>query len=337
MAADKRAARLGVLALVGTLLFGLVGARLWFLQTVEQEALQAEVDTTKLRTVPLLPERGRIFDAEGRILADNDRVLTVGVDWEVIRNSDNRSEIFRRLSGWVDVPVEEMEARFESQVYSPFLPMPVAEDIDERTAIALQERVEDLPGVEILEQSRRVYPYAPLASHVIGYMGRITAETKDYYQGKGYYLNERVGQFGIELSMEEELHGKWGYVTYEVDNASRIVREVRRVPPINGNDVQLTIDLDQQQFAEQALETQLRLRREQVAINPLDPETNFEELVFPAYPARCRTRRRPARWSSRTIRTARSSRWRVTRRSTTVGSKPISAVASSTRSSRRST
>ncbi len=110
----------------------------------------------------------------------------------------------------------------------------------------------------ILEQSRRVYPYAPLASHVVGYMGRITAETKDAYQEPGYYLNERVGQFGIELSMEDELHGKWGSVTYEVDNASRIVREVERIPPINGNDVQLTIDLDQQQFAEQALETQLQ-------------------------------------------------------------------------------
>ena len=284
MAADKRAARLGVLALVALLLFGLVGARLWFLQTVEQEALQAQVDTTKLRTVPLLPERGRIFDADGRILADNDRVLTVGVDWELIRRSDDRAEIFRRLSGWVNVPIEEMEARYDSGVYSPFLPMPVAEDIDERTAIALEERIEDLPGVTILEQSRRVYPYAPLASHVVGYMGRITAETKDFYQDKGYYLNERVGQFGIELSMEEDLHGVWGSVTYEVDNASRIVREVERIPPINGNDVQLTIDLDQQQFAEQALETQLKRRQREVAINPRDPEKNFEELVFPEYP-----------------------------------------------------
>ncbi len=59
MALDKRAARLGVLALVATMLFGVVGARLWFLQTVEQEGLQAEVDDTKRRTVPLLPERGR--------------------------------------------------------------------------------------------------------------------------------------------------------------------------------------------------------------------------------------------------------------------------------------
>ena len=284
MAADKRAARLGVLALVGMLLFGLVGARLWFLQTVEAESLQAEVDTTKLRTVPLLPERGRIFDAEGRILADNDRVLTVGVDWEIIRNSEYRAEIFRRLSGWVDVPIEEMEERYDSQVYSPFLPMPVAEDVDERTAIAIKERVEDFPGVTILEQWRRVYPYAPLASHVVGYMGSITADTKDVYQQQGYFLNERVGQFGIELSMEEDLHGKWGSVTYEVDNGSRIVREVERVPPINGNDIQLTIDLDQQQFAEQALETQLKARRQVAAVNPKDPETNFQTLVFPEYP-----------------------------------------------------
>ena len=57
--------------------------------------------------------------------------------------------------------------------------------------------------------------------------------------------------------MERELHGKWGYIKYEVDNASRIVSVVEEVPPINGRDIQLTIDLDQQQYAEQALETQL--------------------------------------------------------------------------------
>ena len=246
---DRRATRLGILAVVGLMLFGVAGARLWFLQTVKADELQAEVDTTKLRTVPLLPERGRIFDADGRILADNERVLTVGVDWEVLRRDDDRAEIFRRLSGWLDVPVEDMEARFDSNVYSPFLPMPVAEDIDEPTAIALLERVEDLPGVTILEDSRRVYPHAPLASHIVGYMGRITAENQDVYTDAGYNLNERVGQFGIELSMEEELHGQWGYVTYEVDNASRIVREVERVPAVHGRDIQLTIDLDQQQLS----------------------------------------------------------------------------------------
>ena len=284
MAADRRGARLGVLAIVGVLLFGLIGTRLWFLQTVEQESLQEQVDSTKLRRVPLLPERGRIFDADGRILADNERVLTVAVDREVIRRESDRTELFRRLSGWIDQPIEAMEERWDSVLYSQLLPLPLVEDIDEPTATALQERVEDLPGVQIVEESRRVYPYAPLASHVVGYMGRITAETKDAYTEAGYQLNERVGQFGIELSMERELHGEWGEVVYEVDNAGRIVREESRTPPINGKDVQLTIDLDQQQYAEQALQSQLRFRRTQTANNPLDRETQFTSRVFPEYP-----------------------------------------------------
>jgi penicillin-binding protein 2 len=284
MALDKRATRLGVLALVGTMLFGLVGARLWFLQTVEQAGLQQEVEQTKRREVPLLPERGRIFDAEGRILADNERVLTVGVEWENINSSSRRAEIFRRLSGWLDVPVEDMEERYDAKIYSNYLPMPVAEDIDEPTAAAILERVEDFPGVVVMEESRRVYPYAPLASHVVGYMGRITAETKDAYLDQGYQLNERVGKFGIELSMQDELHGTPGYVIYEVNKSSQIVREIERVPAVNGQDIQLTIDLDQQQYAEQALETQLGLRRLAVARNGLDPETNFKTRFFTDYP-----------------------------------------------------
>ena len=280
MAADKRAARLGVLALVGTLLFSLVGARLWFLQTVEVDALQEQVDTTKLRTRALLPQRGRIFDADGRILADNQRSLAVTVDWELLRRDSDREEIFRRLSGWVDVAVEDMERRYERGITDTLLPMPVAEGLSEATAIAIKERVEDLPGVEIVETSTRTYPYAPLASHVVGYMGAITAETKDLYVSNGYTQSERVGQFGIELSMERELHGVSGYVKYEVDNTSRIVREVERVPPVNGRDIQLTIDLDQQQYAEQVLETQLKLRRQATASNPLDRENEFKTRAF---------------------------------------------------------
>ena len=102
MAVDKRAARLGVLALVATLLFGAVGARLWFLQTVQADSLQRTVDARKTKVIRLVPERGRIFDADGRILADNKRMLTVAVDWDVIRDDTDRAEIFTppvRLGG----------------------------------------------------------------------------------------------------------------------------------------------------------------------------------------------------------------------------------------------
>ena len=305
MAIDKRATRLGVLALVGTLLFSLIGARLWFLQTVEQESLQQQVDTTKLRTVPLLPERGRIFDADGRIMADNQRVLTVAVDWSVIRRDSDRAEIFRRLSGWINIPIEDMEARFQSQVYSPFLPMPVAEDIDERTATAIQERVEDLPGVSIIEDSRRVYPYAPLASHVVGYMGRITEESKDRYLNAGYYLNERVGQFGIESSMEETLHGTTGYVTYEVDNASRIVREVTARPADQRQ--RHPVDHRPRPAAVRRTgardPTDARVGRPPPTTRTIPRRTTRAGPVPGVSPRTCRSRRPPALWSSQNYET----------------------------------
>ena len=269
MAVDRRATRLGVLALVGVILFSLLGVRLWFLQTVKADELQQSVTISKTRTVRLAPERGRIFDVEGRILADNERILTVAVDWQMLRRKTQRDAIFTRLSGWVQVPVEIMHERFDAQIDSPFLPFPIKRDIDEPTAIALLERVEDFPGVEIITEWKRVYPYAPHAAHVIGYMGAITAEQLDDRLAQGYLRNERVGQFGVERSMETWLHGVWGEKVIEVDAANRPVRVISEVPPINGFDVQLTIDLEMQQYAEQAVETTLELRRTQKAPNPI--------------------------------------------------------------------
>jgi len=268
MAVDRRATRLGVLALVGVILFSLLGVRLWFLQTVKADELQQSVAVSKTRTVRLAPERGRIFDVEGRILADNERVLTVAVDWQMLRRKSQRDEIFTRLSGWVQVPVEAMHERFDRQIDSPFLPFPIKQDIDEPTAIAILERIEDFPGVEIITEWRRVYPYAPHAAHVVGYMGAITREQLDEKLDDGYLRNERIGQFGVERSLERELHGVWGEKVIEVDAANRPVRVISEIPPINGFDVQLTIDLELQQYAEQAVETTLELRRTQLAPNP---------------------------------------------------------------------
>ena len=269
--ADRRAARLGILALVATLLLGAIGARLWFLQTVQAESLQQTVDASKTKTVRLLPERGRIVDIDGRILADNERVLTVSIDWDVLQQDTDRAELFTRLSGWLEMPLDEMEERYDSERYSRYKPMPVKENVKESVAIAINERIEDFPGVSIVEDWRRVYPYAPLGAHVLGYMGAITAEDQAHYDEIGYDTSvggERVGRSGVELGMEDVLHGKWGEVVYEVDANNRIVREISYEAPVNGMDVQVSIDLDYQQYAERLLQTQLRLRRQFTVANP---------------------------------------------------------------------
>ncbi|MEO6125707.1 MAG: penicillin-binding transpeptidase domain-containing protein [Ilumatobacteraceae bacterium] len=257
MAVDKRAARLGALALVSVILLGLVGTRLWFLQTVQRQSVVDSVSRSKTRTQVLLPERGRIFDVYGRILADNRRVLTVTVDRAVIRRESQRLALFTRLSGIVGVPVEEMQARYKSGRYSQYLPLPIAEDMPEDVVLRLESRSEDFPGVRGDEDWERVYPYAPLASHVIGYLGLILMNQAAEYDAKGYLNNETVGQFGVEKSMEDVLHGDWGQVVYEVDSANRVVREISRREPTPGKDVRLTIDLTVQQYTEQILQTRL--------------------------------------------------------------------------------
>ncbi len=302
MAVDKRAARLGALALVAVILVGAIGARLWFLQTVQSTAIQEQVNNGSIRTQLLVPERGRIFDSQGRTLASNRRVLTITVDRAVIRRLSNRTILFTRLSGIVKVPVQTMEARWKDGQYSQFLPLPIAEDVSEDTVLQIESRSEDFPGVRGEEDWARVYPYAPLASHVIGYMGLILKSQEAEFKAAGYLSNETVGQFGVEKSMEAYLHGTMGKVVYQVDSANRVVREISRVDPVPGKDIKLTIDLKVQQYAERVLETELRARRQTddptlMAKNPklkdgtykfVEPETWFydkdgtEYLPFPA-------------------------------------------------------
>lgn len=293
MAVDRRSTRLGLLAAVALVLVSALGTRLWFLQGVQAADYQAVADAAKSRTVRLPPERGRIFDRDGRILADNQRVLTVTVDWAVIRGrTDTRTALFERLSGPLRKPIAELEERYDDgvELFDPLLPMPLVEDVDESTVQFLLERSEDFPGVGVIEGWRRVYPYAPIASHVVGYMGALNKDNVDEYQARGYNLNERVGQFGVEQSFETDLHGAWGYQQWEIDAAGNTVRLLDELQPIAGKDVQLGIDLDVQQYAEQALETKLKQRRDLptdkeisgdlAAHNPIDPKKDTGERVY---------------------------------------------------------
>ena len=271
MASDRRSSRLAAIGIVAMLLFGAMGMRMWFLQVVDAPALEQKVQSNKTRTQKLLPERGRIFDRYGRIMADNEKMLTVTVAWEALRDRADRLEIFGRLAPILQVTVTDLETRYAGPLgadgkpkgskYSPLLPLPIKEDVGEDTAMYLLERSEDFPGIDVTNEWKRAYPFAPVASHIVGYLGAITQNDSAQYLDLGYNLNERVGQFGVEKVYERYLRGTPGYVKYEVDSRGVILKVVERVEPIAGNDLQLSVDLNLQQFAEQALETQLRLRR----------------------------------------------------------------------------
>ncbi|MEY2627335.1 MAG: penicillin-binding protein 2, partial [Actinomycetota bacterium] len=289
MPATTSSKRLGVLGGIALVLLAIVVTRTWFLQVVDAADLETRVAEVRSRTVQLLPERGRIFDADGRVLADNERVLIATIDRAVIRKAADRAELFLRLSGPLQTPVTELERRYNSKIYDPLQPLPLKDGISEQTGLFLRERSEDYPGVDVAEGWRREYPYAPLGAHVVGFMGAILERQLPYYKSLHYSPNERVGQYGVEQTYEGVLRGKPGYVRYEVNALGQIIREIERVEPIPGNDIQLSIDLDYQQFVEQALETMLSLRRQvdagTVKLDNGDPDPQYPEVNFYKAPA----------------------------------------------------
>jgi penicillin-binding protein 2 len=255
---SRRLLSLGIVALV---LMGTLTTRMWFLQAVKAETNEEIVLSVRTRTIRLYPERGRIFDVKGRVVADNKRVLTATIDRQVILKDEDRLEMFQRLSGPLQISIEGLFKRYEDKRFGPLEALPLKEDISEETALFLMERSEDYPGIYIREDWKRSYPYGAIGSHVIGYMGAILEKNLAYYRSIGYDPNERVGGYGVEQSYETILRGTPGYVRYEVNAQGKLLRLEERVEPIVGNDIVLSVDMEMQQFAEQALETQLAMRR----------------------------------------------------------------------------
>jgi penicillin-binding protein 2 len=280
--------RLAILATVAMLLGSLLTVRLWFLQAVDAPGLEQRVQEVRTRTVKLTSERGRIFDIKGRIMADNERLLTITLDRAVISGPLARQQMWNRLSGALNMSVEELEDRYVSKRYNQLQPVPLKEDVSEDLAIFLRERSEDYPGIDIIETWRREYPYAPMASHILGFLGAIRESETTYYKNLGYDPDARVGQFGVEQTYESTLRGKSGYVKYEVDSRGRILRLIERKEPIPGNDIQLSINLDIQQFTEQALQTEIMVRRRTEAPSVLSfgqPDPAYPEIMYYKAPA----------------------------------------------------
>jgi penicillin-binding protein 2 len=274
---------------VAIALLALLLARIWFLQAVTKEETEQVIRSVQSRVVKLIPERGRIFDVNGRVVADNKRVLIAAIDRRIISDPQDRLEMFKRLSGPLNTPIERLYTRAEDKRFNELSEMPLAFDISEEQAAFLMERIEDYPGVVIKEEWRRIYPYGAVGSHVLGFLGAIQKDSAAYYKSLGYDPNERVGLYGVELTYEVELRGVPGFVRYEVDAVGRIKSVLERVEPQPGNDIQLSIDFKMQQFAEQALETQLLVRQRNEAPKVMLPEgipdPQYEEVNFYKAPA----------------------------------------------------
>lgn len=251
MTQDTPRLRLGVLAIVALSLFAALFTRLWYLQVLSAPdlQLQARANITQMVTEPA--PRGRILDRDGDVLVDNRASNVVAVDRSKLKK-DDRPDVLARLSDVLEIPVDVLERRLDDQRVNRYVPVPVAEDVPEPRMTQIMERPDDFPAVVAKRVAVRTYPHGALAAHILGYVGEISAEElaerKDEYK-----LGDLIGKAGVERIYERDLRGQDGKLEIEVDAAGNPIRIVKRTPPVQGHDIVLSLDVDVQRVAEQAL------------------------------------------------------------------------------------
>lgn len=227
-----------------------------------------------IHTLVEVPERGRILDRNGEVLAGEAEVAVVGVHWDVITDEDFVINFFVERLG-----MEESVVR--AQIYQDiptyqFLPVAELPIGTPEELIAEYEQLSE-HGILVSRDTRRWYPYRDLAWHVVGYIQEINAEELEERFAQGYRSGHRIGRDGIEHSFESALAGRRGGTLAILDASGRPIREITTRPAIPGSDVRLTLDLRVQQLAETALGEQPG------AVVALDPR-NGQILAMASYP-----------------------------------------------------
>ncbi|MCM1511923.1 MAG: penicillin-binding protein 2 [Oxalobacter formigenes] len=246
--------RLAALLVLVLVCFFLLFIRFFWLQVVRHDNFAAQAEENRISVVPIVPNRGIIMDRNGVLLARNYSAYTLEVTPSKIKGK--LSEVIDELAKVVTIEPRdrkrfkklcEESKRFESILIRSRL-------TDEEVARFTVQRYR-FPGVDIQARLFRQYPMGSVASHVIGYIGRmsqkdvdnLTEEDEANYRGTNY-----VGKEGIEKSHERELHGITGYEEMEVSAGGRAIRTLSSSPPVSGNNLYLSIDIELQKVIEEA-------------------------------------------------------------------------------------
>jgi penicillin-binding protein 2 len=256
-------------------LFLLIVFDLVYLQVIRGGYFFRQSESNSIRIMPFEGKRGRILDRNGKVLADNKRSFCIAI---IPQDQKDKKDVFRFLSGVLNVSADMLEARFKKNKLTPFSPVVVAEDITRQQAIVVEENTYKYPGLLVHERYRRYYPYGEAGAHVIGYVGKVDEERIRQIQAYGYSPDEPIGYSGIEERYNDELRAEPGGRQIQVNSRGQQVRLLSVREAAEGKDIVLTIDQSIQHAAYQSLEG----RRGAVVV--LDPD-NGEVLALVSSPA----------------------------------------------------
>ncbi len=285
--------RILFLQVVIALSFAVAVGQLWRLQIVHKQGYQSQADANRFRLVTVDAPRGVIYDRQGRLLVQNVPSYRISIVPAALpEDSQTKTAVLSRLSQLLEIPVSStttspataalipvgsagtggagssamdvepgIEEILAANTLSPYSPVAIRSGVDKQVAFLIEEEHTYLPGVVVEVRPRREYPSAALVSQVLGYVGAIPAEDREYYLDQAseeYTLSDRVGLMGVELTYEGELRGRKGLKHIEVDAFEREIQTLAIDPPEPGQNLVLSLDLDLQLAAEEALREGMR-------------------------------------------------------------------------------
>lgn len=254
-----------------------IGVRLAHLQIIEGATHRQRAEANRIRIIPKQPERGNIFDRNGKLLASTRYPRSVYL-WPMSHIKPGWTVVGSRLEQILEIPKEEIAQKLQEAGPNSSSLIRIARDLDEAQITALKEYEHELTDVEIHTEAVRYYPQGRELAHVLGYTRELTAEQLKEKREQGYRLGDVIGQMGVEKAYEKTLRGEWGGQQVEVDGAGRPIRVLGEKQAQAGNDINLTIDLNLQMAAEKAL------GKRDGAIVALDPN-NGAVLAMVSHPS----------------------------------------------------
>ena len=223
--------------------------RLWYLQAIKGDYYQDLAESNRIRPVKLRPPRGIIYDRYGRPLVES--VLTFDISL-VPEDAPDLEATIARLSSLIKVSPSAIHAALAdaAPIRTKYEPVKIQEEAPWEHVAMIEAHEEDLSGAIIEPEHRRHYPYGGLASHQLGYIGKVSRTQRKREQAD---IGLLIGQGGIEKIYDKYLRGVAGRRMIQVNASGRKVKDLGIEEPRPGTDIYLTLDLDVQKAAEEGL------------------------------------------------------------------------------------
>jgi len=233
------------------MVFTMLFLRLMYLQLIKGEEYRRLSETNCVRLKSIKSSRGLIYDRHKKLLVENRPSFDLKI---VLEDAHPVEETVTRVANLIGVPCKDLFENISKAGKAAFYkPLTLKRDISRDQLAIVEAHKFDLPGILIDIEPTRNYIYEKTAAHLLGYLGQINRKELESSRYPHVRSGDSIGRYGIEKSFESYLQGERGGRQVEVDVNGRVIKVLKTVEPVSGNDLHLTLDLELQQTAEKML------------------------------------------------------------------------------------